>query len=49
MCNLLEYSDNYSMTPKSSWNYFRVEVNHSANECKYADNSRINNEKATKG
>ena len=32
MYNLLEYSDNYSMASRSLWNYFRDEVNDSANE-----------------
>ena len=26
MYNLLEYSDNYSMTSKSLWNYYRDEL-----------------------
>ena len=44
MCNLLkysyllEYSDKYSITSGSLWNYFRDEVN-------YAANSRINSNK----
>ena len=32
MCNFLEYSDSYSMTSLSLWNYYREEVNDSANE-----------------
>ena len=32
MCNLLEHSNNYSMTPGSLWNYYTHEVNDSANE-----------------
>ena len=27
MYNLLEYSDNYSMTSRSLWNYYRDEIN----------------------
>ena len=27
MYNLLQYSDNYSMTSRSLWNYYRDEVN----------------------
>ena len=30
--NLLEYSPNYSMTPGSLWNYYRDELNDSANK-----------------
>ena len=41
MYNLLEYSDNYSMTSESLWNYYRVEVNDSGNEIDY--NDKINN------
>ena len=43
MYNLLEYSDNYSMTSASLWNYYRDEVNDAANED--AANYRINNSK----
>ena len=32
MYNLLEYSDNYSMTSESFWNYYKDELNDSANE-----------------
>ena len=32
--NLLEYSDNYSMTSGSFWNYYRDEVNDNVNENK---------------
>ena len=32
MYNLLEYSDNYSMTSGSLWNYYRDEVNDNANK-----------------
>ena len=34
MYNLLEYSDNYSMTSGSLWNYYRDEINDDANEIK---------------
>ena len=45
MYNLLEYSDNFSMTSGSLWNYYRDEVNDSANEIDDNDNM-INNNKA---
>ena len=45
MYNLLEYSGNYSMTSGSLWNYYRDEINDSANENKCANNYRINNNK----
>ena len=32
MCNLLEYSDNYSVTSGSLWNYYRHEINDDKNE-----------------
>ena len=32
MYNLLEYSDNYSLTSGNLWNYCRDEVNEDANE-----------------
>ena len=44
MCNLLEYSDNYSMTSGSLWNYCRDKVNDDANENNAARN-KINNNK----
>ena len=55
MYNLLEYSDNYSVTSGSLWNYYRDEVNDDENE-NYDDdddddddddnnNNRINNNK----
>ena len=47
MYNLLEYSDNYSMTSASLWNYYRDEVNDDENENDNANN-RINNNKAIK-
>ena len=40
MYNLLQYSDNYSMTSGRFWNYYRDEVNDSADEI--APNRRIN-------
>ena len=42
MYNLLEYSDNYSMTSGSLWNYYRDEVNEDANKIN-ADNYKIDN------
>ena len=45
--NLLEYSDNYSMTSGSLWNNHRDEVNDFANENDDANNFRINKNKAT--
>ena len=44
MCNLLEYSHNYSMTSGSLWNYYRDEINDGANENNAARN-KINNNK----
>ena len=46
MHNLLEYSDNFSMTSGSLWNHYRDEVNDSANENDNANN-KINNVKTT--
>ena len=40
MYNLLEYSNNYSMTSRSLWIYYRDEVNDSANETDDNDNNR---------
>ena len=45
--NLLEYSDKYSMTSGSFWNYYRDEVNDDANENDPAGNYRISNNKTT--
>ena len=42
---MLEYSDNYSMASGSLWNYYRDEVNGSANENNDANNLRISNNK----
>ena len=47
MCNLLEYNDNYSMTSRSLWYYYRDEVNDDENENNDASNYRINNNKTT--
>ena len=44
MYNLLEYSDNYSMTSGGLWNFYRDVVNDGANE-NYDDNNRINKNK----
>ena len=44
MYNLLEYNDNYSMTSRSLWNYYRDEINDDANEHNAANN-RINQNK----
>ena len=45
MYNLLEYSEIYSMTPGSLWNYYRDKVNDSANEI--VANLRVNNNNKT--
>ena len=42
--NLLEYSDNYSMTSGSLWNYYRDEINDDANENDNNINNHNNNE-----
>ena len=44
MYNLIEHSDNYSMSSRSLWNYYRNEVNDDDNENDNANN-RINNNK----
>ena len=46
MYNFLEYSDNYSMTLGSLWNYYRDEMNDAANGD--AANYRVNNDKTTR-
>ena len=46
MYNLLDYSDNHSMTSGNFWNCYRDEVNDDANE-NNAGNYRINNKKTT--
>ena len=43
--NLLEYSNNYSVTSGRSWHYYREEVNDNANE-NANNNNRINNNKS---
>ena len=45
--NLLEYSDNHSMTSGSLWNNYRDKVNDDTNENNDAGNYRVNNNKAT--
>ena len=45
--NLLEYSDNYSMTSGSLWNYYRDEVNDSTTENPNINNRIYNNETTT--
>ena len=45
MYNLIEYSDNYSMTSGSLWNYYRDKVNNDTNE--FAANCTMNNSKIT--
>ena len=47
MYNLLKYSDNYSMTSESLWNYYRDVVNDDENENDNTNNNRINNNKTT--
>ena len=42
MYNLLEYSENYSVASRSLWNYFRDEVNDSANENNDAKQKHVN-------
>ena len=43
MYNLLEYSDNYSMTSGSLWNYYREEINDGENENDNSNNNKNNN------
>ena len=45
--DLLEYSDNCSVTSRSLWNYYRDEVNDAANENDAANNN-TNNDNPTK-
>ena len=47
MYNLLEYSDNYSMTSGSLWNYYRDGINDDENEIENNGN-KINNRKTAK-
>ena len=44
--NLLEYTDNYSMTSEGLWNYCRDEVNYGENE-NVANRNMVNNKKIT--
>ena len=46
MHNLLEHSNNYSITSGSLWNYYRNKVNDSANEI-YDNDNKIDNSKTT--
>ena len=46
ICKLLEYSDNYSMTWASLWNYYRDKVIDDVNEINNPGNLNINNNKA---
>ena len=48
MYNLLEHSDNYSVTSGSFWNYYRDEVNGDANENNTGSNYSINNIKTAR-
>ena len=47
MYNLLEHNGNYSITSGRLLNYYRDEVNDTANENNYANNFRIHNNKIT--
>ena len=47
MFNLLECSDNYSITSRSLWNYYRDELNDIANENNPAGDYRLNTNKKT--
>ena len=47
MYNLLEYSNNYSMTSGSLWNFYRDKIINDVNEDN-ATNNRINNNKTMK-
>ena len=44
MYNFLEYSENYSMTSGSFWNYYRDEINNDENKANRFKN-RLNNKK----
>ena len=44
MYNLLKYSDNYSTTSASLWNYYRDEINDNENE-NDANQNMVNNNK----
>ena len=45
MYNLLEYSDNYSITSGSLWNYYRDEVNDDSDENNPAGNDKTTTSK----
>ena len=47
MYNLLEYSNNYSKTSESLWNYYRDEINDSANKNNGVNNYRTHINKKT--
>ena len=47
MYNLLEHSNNYSMTSGSLWNYYRDEINYSVIEINN-DGNKINKSKTNK-
>ena len=47
MYNLSEHSGNYSMISGSVWNYYRDEVNDTANKSNNVSNCKINNNKTT--
>ena len=49
MYNLLEYSNNYSMTSGSLWNHYRDEINDyvNGNDNNNNNNNSINNNKIT--
>ena len=44
---MLEYSDNYSMSSASLWNYYTDEINDDANESNTANNRTNNNKTIT--
>ena len=44
--NLLEYSDNYSMTSGSLWNYYRDDINDDENEIDDNAEKIYNNKKS---
>ena len=48
MYNLLEYSDNYSITSGCLWNYYRDEANNDENETDNNNNNNNNKKKKKK-
>ena len=44
MCNLLEYSKNYSKTTGSLWNYYRDELTDDTNDINFPNKNVINSE-----